>query len=180
MQDHKYKDELTELERTYRSNICGMVCYACKFVKADVAYDIVQNVFLKLWNHDRSFFSMTDRTAQQLYLYKCVSNACQDYLKHIKVTENHSDAIINSIRLQEVHWYDSFMDKEEHSLKMKQLMSLVQKLPPRCREIFQLHYIEQKSCPEIAAMLGLSVRTVETQVYKALQFLRKWMKESNE
>lgn len=180
IQDQKYNNELIAFESTYRENICGMVCYACKFVTSDAANDIVQNVFLKLWQHDRSFFTVNEPTSRQLYLYKCVRNACQDYLKHIKVTENHSDAIVNSIRLQEVNWYESYMDREEHMRKIRMLNEQVAALPPKCKEIFELHYKDQKPCAEIAAMLGLSVRTVESQVYKALQIIRKNTKEYTE
>lgn len=170
---NNYKVILSAFERTYRRNICGMVCYACKFVSIDAANDIVQSVFLKLWEQDSSFFLINDYASQQLYLYKCVKNACQDYLKHIKVTENHSKAIVNSIRLDEVNWYDRYMDREEHHVKMQTLKEHIALLPPKCKEIFGLHYMQQKSCAEIATMMGLSVRTVESHIYRALQLIRK-------
>lgn len=50
------------------------------------------------------------------------------------------------------------------------------KLPDKCRNIFILSRIEGKSNPEIAELLGLSVRTVENQIYRALKVLKKNLK----
>lgn len=169
----KYNAELAAFETTYRDNICGMVCYACKFVAVETANDIVQNTFLKLWQKDRSFFTVNDPASRQMYLYTCVRNSCHDYLKHVKVTENHSDSIVKSIRLDELNWFDRYIDNEEHSRKMRVLNEQISNLSPKCKEIFELHYIHQKTCPEIASMMSLSVRTVESHIYKALQTIRK-------
>jgi RNA polymerase sigma-70 factor, ECF subfamily len=49
---------------------------------------------------------------------------------------------------------------------------LIDKLPPRCRQIFLLSRIEQLSYKEIAALMDLSPKTVENQIAIALKFLR--------
>ncbi|MBR1870116.1 MAG: sigma-70 family RNA polymerase sigma factor [Bacteroidales bacterium] len=46
-------------------------------------------------------------------------------------------------------------------------------LPPRCRQVFHLSYIEGYTAAEISSMLGISVSTVNNQIYKSLQILRK-------
>ena len=51
-----------------------------------------------------------------------------------------------------------------------------ERLPDKCRTIFILSRIEGKSNPEIAALLDLSVRTVENQIYRALKVLKKNLK----
>ena len=51
-----------------------------------------------------------------------------------------------------------------------------EKLPDKCRTIFILSRIEDRSNPEIAEILNLSTRTVENQIYRALKILKKNLK----
>ena len=51
-----------------------------------------------------------------------------------------------------------------------------EKLPDKCRAIFVLSRIENRSNPEIAEILDLSTRTVENQIYRALKILKKNLK----
>ena len=51
-----------------------------------------------------------------------------------------------------------------------------EKLPDKCRTIFILSRIENRSNPEIAEILNLSTRTVENQIYRALKILKKNLK----
>ena len=53
----------------------------------------------------------------------------------------------------------------------------IQKLPEQCREIFMLNKQEEMRSAEIASKLGLSVRTVENQIYRAIRIVREEMKE---
>lgn len=58
------------------------------------------------------------------------------------------------------------------------LEELMYKLPPRCREIFIMNKLERKKYKEIAKDLGISVKTVENQMSKALRILRDTAKLS--
>ncbi len=53
----------------------------------------------------------------------------------------------------------------------------MEKLPPRCREIFHLSRFEGKNNATIAQMLGISKRTVELQISNALKILRTELKD---
>ena len=53
------------------------------------------------------------------------------------------------------------------------LMKKVAELPERSQEIFRLSYLKGMKAAEIAEQLGLSVRTVENQLYRSLLYLRK-------
>ena len=53
------------------------------------------------------------------------------------------------------------------------IFRVVESLPPRCREIFLLSRVKQLDNGEIARKLGISKRTVETQISKALKVLRE-------
>ena len=56
---------------------------------------------------------------------------------------------------------------------MELLMKKVEELPESGQEIFRLSYLEGMKAAEIAEQLGLSVRTVENQLYRSLLYLRK-------
>jgi len=89
-------------------------------------------------------------------------------LSELKVQEieisyyNHDDNLLNSIYM---HDLEDLYNKT------------IQKLPEQCREIFLLNKQEEMRSAEIASKLGLSVRTVENQIYRAIRIVRKEMKE---
>lgn len=66
------------------------------------------------------------------------------------------------------------------NLQLKELFWTVENkissLPPKCKQIFVLKYRNERSNPEISQLLGLSVRTVENQVYIARNILREYLK----
>ena len=177
MKTDQQKTDMELMEKCYRRFLCGMTCHACKFVPEHIAADIVQDVFLKLWQTNREFYRIDDISAQQLYLYKCISNACHDWIKHSNVVNNHSCPIATSIRDEEIYWYENLMEREDFNCRFTRITEAAESLPERCREIFIMHYIRQKKAQEIALELGISVRTVESQLYKALSTLRSILKE---
>lgn len=180
MNDNRQTTDLDLLEKCYRRYLCGVTCYACKYVPEDIAADIVQDVFLKLWQNNRAFFRLKDTSSQQAYLYACVRNACHDWIKHSNVVSSHSEPMASSIRADEILWYERLIEGEDFRCKVQQLNSAVEKLPEKCREIFRMHYMQQMRSAEIAARSGISVRTVEAQLYKALQSLRRELKEKTD
>lgn len=180
MNGNRQTTDLDLLERCYRRYLCGVTCYACRYVPEDIAADIVQDVFLRLWQNNRAFFRMDDTAAQQAYLYTCVRNACRDWIKHTNVVSSHSGPMADSIRADEILWYEQFIEGEDFRRKVERLNSAVETLPDRCREIFRMHYMQQMRSAEIASISGISVRTVEAQLYKALQSLRKILRENKD
>jgi RNA polymerase sigma-70 factor (ECF subfamily) len=78
------------------------------------------------------------------------------------------------LRLQELDYYDPssgrtslLMNGEEDSI-----WQAIEQLPPKCREIVKLRYQEGLKTREISDAMGISSRTVETQLYKALKLLK--------
>ena len=66
--------------------------------------------------------------------------------------------------------------RQEHAPDERQLRAVyleIDKLPDRCREIFRRTYLDGCKSRDIAAELGISQRTVEAQLYKALKLLRR-------
>ena len=129
------------------------------------AEEIVQNMFLKLWEkRDR----VTVQTSVKAYLYKCVHNDSLNYIKHRKVRASYEDYANLTMKDKSSRPAKTIEIKELE----KQIVHALNELPEQCRTIFQLSRFEELKYKEIAERMGLSIKTVEKQMGKALKLLR--------
>lgn len=141
----------------------GLVVYADQIIKnTDVSEDIVQSVFMKLWE----FRETTDIHSFRSYFIQCVKNRCIDHLRNQQVKNRFDNRPPEAVQL--VMDEDLWTKTELTELIEKSIESL----PPRCREIFRMSRYENLKIAEIADQLKISKRTVETQISKALKILR--------
>jgi len=132
--------------------------------------EIVQDVFLRLWeirnevDEEKSFKS---------FLYKMTVNRVFNHLKHQIVRQKYESHLMNLNA--------SFSETPEEELHRKELNAKVQelliRLPEQKRKIFIMSKLNGYSNTEISEKLGLSVRTVENQVYRATKFLKEHLKD---
>jgi RNA polymerase sigma-70 factor (ECF subfamily) len=148
----------------------GLCVYAQKMssIPEQEARDLVQDVFVKFWN-DREKSDI--RFSIRSYLFKSVKNRCFDLLRkkdrNIKVLE-----ITNEMAVTD-ELFETFILSELEALFNKSL----EKLPLRCREVFEMSRLHGLKNREIAAKLGISEKTVENQITKALHILRAELKD---
>lgn len=135
----------------------------------DVAEDIVQGVFCLLWEK-RKELCITG--SLKSYLYSSVYNAAMDLLKHEKVKLAFSDFMQKHGSVSE-NEIEHLFDQENNDLLVRQINDAINNLPMQCRDIFLLSRFAGKKNMEIALKLNISVRTVETQLYRAMVHLRK-------
>ena len=64
-------------------------------------------------------------------------------------------------------------EKAPDSSRTDKLYQLINQLPPKCKEVFILNKLERRKYKEIAEDLGISIKTVENHMSKALSFMRK-------
>ena len=164
------KDQTTNCyQRIYMEYAPMLLRFAGKFVSGFFAEDIVHDVFLKLW--DKQVFLLPDDDLKRI-LYIAVRNACIDHLRRSNMEQEILDRRAIQLKLDELDYFESsdelFMRKDLLELLMKK----VEELPERGQEIFRLSYLEGMKAAEIAEQLGLSVRTVENQLYRSLLYLR--------
>jgi len=127
--------------------------------------DIIQEVFLYLWNNRESLYISTNISA---YLYTSVRNRILNVFRNKKVKET----FLRSLQ--------DFIDKGENvveaTLREKELIRLVEQevanLPQQMRTIFEMSRNLEMTHQEIAAELDISPHTVRTQVRNALRVLR--------
>lgn len=158
--------EESSFEALFKANFKRLFAYAITILREDShAEEIVQNVFYKMWEKRGKIDIQTSVTA---YLYRSVYNDCLNYLKHKKVKATYT-----------MHTAWSQKNESDNATTKVQLSELQQKLdaalsdlPEQCRTIFQMSRFEELKYREIALKLGISVKTVENQMGKALGILR--------
>jgi RNA polymerase sigma-70 factor (ECF subfamily) len=129
------------------------------------AENAVQDVFLNVWmNRDRLDPSKNIKT----YLYTSVKNQALKHLRQKDVHRHHSEAIQRTYEAN--HSPDTVYQNREIS---ESVSCAVAELPEKCRTIFEMNRFDHLSYAEIAKILDLSIKTVETQMGRALKFLRK-------
>lgn len=156
----------SEFETLFNDHYSRLCSYAYNFLKEEEgSEEVVQEVFFKLW------INRTDiqiQSSMESYLYRSVRNASLNLIKHISIREKYKEHNQKEIEYAENIDKDP-MNASELELKIRASIDL---LPEQRRKIFLLSRYEQLKYKEIAEQLGISVKTVENQMGKALQFLR--------
>lgn len=136
----------------------------------DEAEDLVQDFFVTLWIESPG---IEIRSSLKSFLFTSIKNRCLDYHKHKKVIEKYREYILFS-NADSDNSADHFFTESELRLAVQKSM---EKLSPRCREIFKLSRITGLSNLDISIQLGISKRTVELQISNALKIFRKELAE---
>jgi len=131
----------------------------------DTCQDLAQEVFVELW---RKRFELDIHTSLRAYLRRAVVNRALTYLKNQR-----------RLRFEGDEWTDTadtsvadIRQKEEQETLEQALHRAIATLPEKCRVVFSLSRFEQFSHREIAEQLGISVKTIENQITKAMRMLR--------
>lgn len=153
-------------EQVFKAHFKNLHAYACTIVKdEDVAEEMVQNVFYKIWERIEN---LTITGPLAAYLYRAVNNESLNYIKHQKVRAVHQVHAIHQMKNQTDSASKKVMLRELEG----HLRDALNELPEQCRTIFQMSRFNEMRYREIADELGISVKTVESQMGKALKLLR--------
>lgn len=158
--------DITSFEQVFKSNFKALHGYASSFVKdSDTAEDIVQHVFVTLWEKSGTIQIQSSITA---YLYRAVYHECLNHIKHMKVRSSHESYVKHQTTAEEA----PVLEKLQEGELKKRLSMALSELPEGCRTVFQMSRFESLKYREIADRLDISVKTVENQMGKALRMLR--------
>jgi RNA polymerase sigma-70 factor (ECF subfamily) len=153
-------------EQVFKTHFKRLHAYAFTILRDEVlAEEMVQQVFFKLWERNENL-SLTGSVSS--YLYRAVHNESLNYIKHQKVRSNHQLNVAYSMKNEVEHPAKKIMAGELE----KKIHSALNELPEQCRTIFQMSRFDELKYREIADKLGISVKTVESQMSKALRLLR--------
>jgi RNA polymerase sigma-70 factor (ECF subfamily) len=143
--------------KTYYKPLC---LFAMKVVKdKESAEEIVQDLFVNFWEKRQSF---QIKWSLKSYLYRAVYN------NSIHSVEKRKRFVSDQNMVENDHEFIDFMEETEMEQKIYQS---IEKLPPTCKEIFNLSRFDELKYSEIANRLNISIKTVETQISRALRFL---------
>ena len=144
----------------YYENIRSFAYY--KTGDVDLADDIVQEVFLKLWNNRND---IKNETVKSL-LYTIASNTIKNHFKHQKIVFNFQKEEQSDDTFEEA---DSALRQEELNRKLQDALA---EIPEKSREVFLMNRIEGLTYNDIAERLGLSVKAIEKRMSEALSIIR--------
>jgi RNA polymerase sigma-70 factor (ECF subfamily) len=158
-------DTFEKVFRLYYSPLC---LYAAGITgKMYIAEEIVQELFYVCWKEREKLQILHSLKS---YLYGAVRNRSLQYVERREVADRHREMISRKAN-------DTHTSTPQDLLEYKELEDLINrtlnKLPERRLRIFRMHRFEGKKYAEIASELSLSVKTVEAEMTKALQILRK-------
>jgi RNA polymerase sigma-70 factor (ECF subfamily) len=157
---------LIRYEELFRTHFAALCYFARKYVPdQDVCKEIVHIVFVNIWEKKEEFDF--EKSAKS-YLFTAVYNRCMNYIRDQKKFVRHDDPTFDRDNSENTLNVDYLEAAELES----RIWKIINSLPEKCREIFILNRFEGKKYAEIADNLQISVKTVETQMSKALKILR--------
>ena len=146
--------------------------FSTKYVDERNADDIVQDVFLKLWEVQKELES---EEHIKLYLYKSVYNACINQIKHTQYMNRQLTQF--QLDVEEYVEPDVNVDCVENNLLIC-IFDAIEQLPRKSREIFEMSYLDKMDIAEISRELGISANTIKSQRLRAKEALREILKKN--
>ncbi len=162
----------SQFEALFRSEYKGMLYFAIRYVKEEeAAKEIVQEAFINLWEKRESIDPLREVKS---YLSASVRNRC---LNHLRDNKRFNGKLLSLGGLLPMPSNDEHNQMEFRELSL-QIKHAIDELPEKCREVFRLNRFEQMKYQQIADHLQISIKTVETQMSKALAHMRSRIKQT--
>jgi RNA polymerase sigma-70 factor (ECF subfamily) len=146
------------------------LCIYCKLkygFDIHLAEDVVNSSFIKLWETQ---LKLASDISPKSYLYKIVDNLSLNILRHEKVKKQHAEYVLKTTS-------EDISETSFDTIDLKQLSSAIDiaitELPEQMRRIFELRKFEGLKYAEIAGRLNISIKTVDTQISRAMTRLRE-------
>lgn len=156
----------TAFDYLFRTRYRKLCRFAATFVvQFDAAEDIVQEVFVKIWEKRTQ---IDEKESIDSYLFVAVRNACFTFLKNKRERVDLEDVKQNLIVPEEV--------VEFEMPKLNRLWGEIENLPLQCKVVFKLVILKDMKYKDVADSLGISVNTVKTQMKIAYKTLREKLK----
>lgn len=147
-------------------------------VSTEDAENIVQDLFLYLWEHREMLESLKNLNA---FLFTLAKNRCINFYRHKILIDSKKESLDNldrrelMLKAEALRQFDEniFTDKEIEEL----LNKAIEHLPEKCRQVFILSRMNGLKHEEIAIRMNISVRTVQNHIVSALHKLKDELKD---
>lgn len=141
--------------------------FSYSYLKSETeAEEIVQNVFLKLWENREK---LRNETSFQSYLFTIAFNSIRKHYNQKARDERFRIGIIDLLSEEN----PSLESNPDFEILVRKLESLIDQMPDRRREIFIKRKKEGKSVHDIATEMEITPKTVENQITEAMNYLKK-------
>ncbi|WP_236973531.1 RNA polymerase sigma factor [Membranihabitans maritimus] len=156
-------DSIENILKVYEKRIYAFFLKNIKL--PSVAEDLTQDVLIKLWIRRKNLGNIQNIDS---FVFTIAKNHVIDHLRKAKSDQLYKEALVHQIKTQEPKALDNIIYKDYKNI----LDGLLNDLPPRQREIFQLSRIKGLSHDEIAEQLNISNKTVRNHLFEALKYLK--------
>lgn len=151
-------------EKMYETYYSPLVDFArLQINDREHARDIVQKTFMHFWENRQA---LEIESNLQGYLFTSVKNRCINHHRHLKVKNEHRKNAL-------LHTHHTDADDMVTNEIETRVQQAIESLPDQCRAVFKLSRFDQLKYQEIADKLGLSIKTVEAHMGRALRQLRQ-------
>jgi len=151
--------------------------YAFGFVKErNACEDIVQEVFARIWETRQD---IVGSDIIRFYLFTAVRNNCLTYLRHEQrlPTYSLSELEMEDMEDMELTAGTAADAGSGEAVNYRSLLGKgIEQLPPKCKEVFLLCRLGNFNNQEVANSLGISIKTVNNQLWKAIKILKAFAK----
>ena len=161
--------DLSKLEELFKMHYASLCNVSVNIVQdRAAAEDVVQDVFLKIWNKRND---LVINTSLKGYLFRSTINTSLNYIEL-----NKRKVPIQKEISEDVQSAGSKVEDQLVAIELQEKLSQsINLLPPKCKQVFMLSRFEGMKYNEIADYMGISVKTVENQMSKALKRLRHYL-----
>lgn len=168
------KGDKVAFDELYKLHYPALRTYAGMLLRDEEAEDVVQDVFLNVWLRKEG---LDDSLSFKSYLFRSVYNTALNIIKHRRYTDNYRSIYEKGIEEMAYDYYDPDSCDVIRRLYLHEMQadidSAINSLPPKCRDVFSLSYLQDMPSKEISEKLGISLRTVDNHIYAALKQLRE-------
>lgn len=137
------------------------------------AKDLLQNVFLRLWERRGE---IEIEVSLKAYLFRSVQNECLNFIR-----SSHANVSLSEIDSEYIVLDGGALPTPDEDTESREIENtidtIIERLPEQCKKIFIMSRMKGLKNKEIAKQLSVSVRTVDTQIYRALKIMKKELRD---
>lgn len=155
-------------ELLFKEYYLPLTRFAWRYVHSKaVAEELVQELFTILWEKREDWNQQ--KGSIRSYLYKSVRNLSLNYIKHQNVKKQYDHQWMEQKENPEIQFRDEYREEQVR----KAISRAIEELPERSKMTYKLHRYDGLTYEEIAEVMDVSVKTVESQMTRTLKILRE-------
>lgn len=163
------RESFNQLFRYYYPKV---MAYLSSMVDDEIAEDITQDVFLYVWENRKK---LSFEKGFHSYLFQSAYTRCLDYFRKNATKENYNRQTFNEY----IEQYRSLLDDDCKIMEdlyskdfYERLNNLLNHIPEERREVFVLTYFKGMKAKEVAQIMDMPQRTVESHIYLTVKYLK--------